>query len=165
MFCNSWRDKIFVAHLDACQIHFCIVRCPLLSLSLCEGGNKNQDKNAVKNDLTYSCLCSFFFRTWPLRDEIMSSLANDMFLLEISVYFVKYSFYSTPIPSGREMRGNWKVRPVTSNIWNERNFEIFAKFVLNFCQSWTHTTHTDRRTILYSLSDHCANVGLQTGLI
>ena len=91
MLCIARKDKIFDVHLDARQIHFCIVRCPLLSLSLCEGGKKIS-WNAVKNYLTYSCLCSFFFRTWPLRDEIMSSLANDIFLMEISVYFVIFSF-------------------------------------------------------------------------
>ena len=155
MRCISRRDKIFDGHLDTRQIHFCIVRCPLLGFSLCEGDKISW--NAVKNYLTYSCLCSFFFRTWPLRDEIMSSLANDIFLSKISYFLL--SFLLTEIPSGREMRGNWKVRPVTRTIWNERNFEIFAKFALNFCSA-AHTQHTDRRSIWDSLSNHCAKSDL-----
>ena len=160
MLCIARKDKIFDVHLDARQIHFCIVRCPLLSLSLCEGGKKSW--NAVKNYLTYSCLCSFFLRTWPLRDEIMSSLANDIFLVEISVYFVfcDIFLFLTPIPSGREMRGNWKVRPVTRTIWNERNFEIFAKFVLNFCNAEHTDTWIDAQFETLP-SDHCAIVDPQ----
>ena len=43
MLCIARKDKIFDVHLDARQIHFCIVRCPLLSLALCEGGKKNHE--------------------------------------------------------------------------------------------------------------------------
>ena len=146
MLCNSRRDKIFVAHLDACQIHFCIVRCPLLSLSLCEGGNKNREISAVKNYLTYSCLCSFFFRTWPLRDEIMSSLANDMFLVEISVYFVQFSF--SRLRSRQEEK--WE-ETEKFDLWRATlGMKGTLKYSQNLCWIFVkaqHTQHTDRRTI------------------
>lgn len=155
MLCIARKDKIFDVHLDARQIHFCIVRCPLLSLSLCEGGKKIMkccQKLSYVFLFVFILLENLTFERWNnvLTCKRHFSRGNICIFCDIFLFL-------TPIPSGREMRGNWKVRPVTRTIWNERNFEIFAKFVLNFCNAEHTDTWIDAQFETLP-SDHCAIV-------